>query len=517
MNRFSVFSLIAGVCSIMSLSAEIKELPERMLKIMQQPKYQHSTWGLYVKDAETGTELFDLNSDKLFLPASTTKIFSVEALLNAYGDGYRFKTPVFAIGKIENGKLNGNLVLVAQGDLTFGGRQNDADTIQFTKMDHIIANVAPGVVLTKEDPLKAITDLARQIKEKGIVEINGDVLIDDRLFETVTKRDMILSPIMINENLIDFTINPGVVGQNANFVLRPHVMGYAVKNELVTAAKGEPLKIDIESDDIGRNIVLKGTVPLDEKNVIRTFSIKDPTHFARSALIEALEKQGVKVNAGDEASRKLPEKMDYQGFAPVAVWTSPPLSEYAKLILKVSHNLGADLIPLLLSVKAGKTSFDDGMLLLGEFVTERVNVSKSSFVFVDGAGGDSNRLTPKAEVMLLEYVRKQPKEQFQTFYDALPILGVDGSLEEFGKNTNAVGKARAKPGTGVSYNLSLQEFFLTTKAFAGYIEGKNGHLFEFMVVVNNAQMPEIKDVYGMFEDFAEITGIIYDSSSDIPR
>jgi len=54
---------------------------------------------MYVKDLQTGEVLYDLNSNKLFSPASTTKLFSVEALLQAYGDDYRFKTPVYAIGR----------------------------------------------------------------------------------------------------------------------------------------------------------------------------------------------------------------------------------------------------------------------------------------------------------------------------------------------------------------------------------------------------------------------------------
>src|SRR5262249_41883928 len=117
------------------LHATEKDLPEKIQKIMRQPKYEHATWGIYVRDAETGKVLYDLNSEKMFLPASTTKLFTAAALLNAYGDNYRFKTPVYAFGTIKNGHLDGQLVLVAQGDLTLGGRQAD-DTIQFTKLDH---------------------------------------------------------------------------------------------------------------------------------------------------------------------------------------------------------------------------------------------------------------------------------------------------------------------------------------------------------------------------------------------
>lgn len=505
-------SLVTILLAFSSLNAAETVLPDEIQKVMHQAKYDHSIWGMYVKDTQTGEVLYDLNSDKLFSPASTSKLFSVAALLNAYGDDYRFKTPVYADGKIQNGQLQGNLILVAQGDLTMGGRQPNANTIAFTKLDHIYANEIPGVTLTKENPLHGLNELAKQIFQKGIREINGNVLIDENIFETTEKRGMILSPIFINENLIDLVFNPSANGQAAQMTWRPHVPGYDITNQVKTVAKGEPLAIEISSDDTGHKILVKGTIPMGQSDIVRTFSIKDPNNFARWAFIQALRQQGIKVNLPAEKTTQNPPVRSYEDLQPVALWTSPPLSEYAKLILKVSHNLGANEVPLLLAVRQGKKSYDDGMRLFGDFVEKEVKLSPDSFVFVDAAGGNENRLTPKGEVQLLEYIRKLTPAQFQHFFDGLPILGVDGSLEDFAKNTDAVGKVRAKPGTGVSYNLATGKFFLITQALGGYVEGKNGHIFAYMLAVNNATMPAIIDVFPIFEDVSQISSMIYDHS-----
>lgn len=512
MSNYSRQVLILLMATILSfsLNAEERAIPKEMQTIMQQPKYQHASWGILVKDSDTGKVLIDLNSNQMFLPASTTKLFSVAALLHAYGDNYRFKTPIFTLGTIKKGTLDGNIILVAQGDLTMGGRQDGPDKIAFTKMDHIIANEVPGTILTKGDPLHALNDLAKQIYEKGIRTINGDVLIDDRLFKVTEKRDMLLSPILINENLIDFIINPGEINKEANLTWRPQVEGYTVKNELKTVFKGDPLDIKIRSDDSGRNIIISGTIPMSQKELVRTFAIKDPSHFARAALIQALRAQEITVNSPEEATSSLPEQSAFKDLEPLAVWISPPLSEYAKLILKVSHNLGADLIPLLLAVRKGKQTFDEGILEIGHFLTKDVKISPDEFVLVDAAGADSNRLTPHAEVELLEYMRKLPQKQYEHFVQTLPILGVDGSLADFGKSTKAIGKVHAKPGTGMSYNIATSRFFLTTQTLAGYIQGKNGHLIEFMLAVNNGNTPTVKDVFPVFEDLSQMTGIIFD-------
>lgn len=472
--------------------------------------------GIYVKDIQTGEVLYDFNSDKLFSPGSTSKLFTMAALLHTFGDDYRFKTPVYASGKIENGQLQGNLILVAQGDLTMGGRQlKNSDKIAYTKMDHIIANDVPGAILTPENPLNGLNDLATQVYQSGIREVNGDVVIDDSLFETVEKRGMLITPIMINENLIDLVINPTAIGQQANLTWRPQVPGYEVDNQIKTVAKEGALAIDISSDASGHKILVKGTIPMEQHDIVRTFSIKDPKAFARAAFIQALQKQNVKVNISGEKSTLTPSLNSYRDLPQVALWTSPPLSEYAKLILKVSHNLGANLAPLLMASREGKKTFAEGMKLLGDFTIQEVKLSPDAFVFIDGAGGNENRFTPQAEIQLLEYVHKQTPSQFQRFFHALPILGVDGSLEDFGKGTPAVGKVRAKPGSGVSYNLATDKYFLITQAFAGYIEGKNGHLLAYMVAVNNATMPTINDIFPMFEDDSQLSNIIYNLSESV--
>ena len=484
-------------------------LSKETLKIMQQPKYHQATWGLFVKDLISGEVLHNLIGSQFFSPASTTKLFSVEALLSAFGEDYRFKTPVYALGKIENGVVKGDVVLVAQGDLTFGGRQTDPDTISFTKLDHVNANEVPGVSLTPQDPLKAIRHLAEQIASKGIKEIQGNLLIDDNLFETIPKRGFVLSPVFINENLIDIVINPSTIGEAAQMTWRPVVPGYEVVNQLVTTAKGEPLTIDISADEKGQRIVVAGKVPEDQKNLVRTFSIKDPKAFAKAAFVKALQDAGVKVSFAGGESGLVKLGTNYRNLEPIAEWVSPPLSEYGKLILKVSHNIGADLIPLLLASHEGKKTFDSGMLLLGNFLTQKVKLSSDEFVLGDAAGGNDNRFTPKGEVQLLEYVYQQSPERFKKYFDSLPILGVDGSLEDFAKGTPSVGKVRAKPGTGVGMNLATGKLFLITQALGGYIEAKNGHLYAYMLVVNNATMPTIEDVFPIFEDVSLLSNQIY--------
>jgi serine-type D-Ala-D-Ala carboxypeptidase/endopeptidase (penicillin-binding protein 4) len=505
------FTALFALTLISSAHSAAKPLPPKVEQIMGQTKYQHANWGILVKDALTQQVIYEKNANQFFIPGSTTKIFSVAALLHAYGDSYRFKTPIYADGSLKGGVLKGNLIVVGQGDLVFGGRQEmGSDQVAFTKMDHVYANILPDVILTPQDPLNAVNALAKGVKEKGILKVDGDLLIDDRLFETIRLRETVLAPLMINENLIDVIVHPREVGQKAEASFRPNVAGYTLVNECTTVAKGQPLEVNVDFDQEAKTLCVTGSIPEDQKEIIRTASIEDAKAFAKEAFIQALAAQGVVVSG--KKGGQLPEKGSYDAMQPVAVWTSAPISEYAKLIMKVSHNPGADLCPLLLAAHQGETTFNAGMLQLGKFVTEEVKLSPDSFVFVDGAGGDGNRFTPQAEVQLLNYVRSWPKESFEKYYDGFPILGIDGSIEGFGKGSSAVGKVYAKPGSGIAMNLATNQFFLNAQALAGYIEGKGGHLLEFMIAVNNANMPKLDDIIAIFNDQCQMSIEFYNMS-----
>jgi D-alanyl-D-alanine carboxypeptidase/D-alanyl-D-alanine-endopeptidase (penicillin-binding protein 4) len=115
-----------------------------VVEIMNQPKYRNSRWGLLVSDLSTGTTLRSLNPGQYFVPGSNAKVFSISTAWDVLGPDHRFITPVFRQGSVSGSTLTGHLVLVAQGDLTMGGRTNPDGTVDFTNFDHNDANALPG-------------------------------------------------------------------------------------------------------------------------------------------------------------------------------------------------------------------------------------------------------------------------------------------------------------------------------------------------------------------------------------
>ena len=149
--------------------------PTRSPRSSRRPSTRSPAGGSTSPIEQTGETVYDLRGGERFLAASTTKLFPGAAALAAYGADYRFETPIYRTGAVgADGTLAGDLILVASGDLTMGGRTTPDGQIAFTPIDHIYANVFPTLAtLTPEDPLAGLDDLARQVAAAGIRRVDG--------------------------------------------------------------------------------------------------------------------------------------------------------------------------------------------------------------------------------------------------------------------------------------------------------------------------------------------------------
>jgi D-alanyl-D-alanine carboxypeptidase/D-alanyl-D-alanine-endopeptidase (penicillin-binding protein 4) len=482
--------------------------------VMNGPDYKHAHWGVLVADLESGRTLYEHNADKLFTPASTTKLYSVASALDALGAEHRFETPVVRKGEIDKeGQLRGDLILVASGDLTMGGRTTASGTIAFKDNDHTYANGNDKAELTAPDPLGGLNELARQVASAGVKRIRGEVLIDDRLFEKAESTGsgpIRLTPIMINDNLIDFRIVPTQAGQPARVEIRPPCESYQFDVRVDTGARGSPLRLEHSAPSPGR-MVLRGQIAEDSKPLVRVHEAEDAANHARTLFIEALRRAGVVVDASPylpNRPEKLPERDDVAKLPRVATLTSLPFAENAKLILKVSHNLHASTLPLLVAVKHKRLTLEAGLRLQNDFL-KRSGVEVDTISFGGGAGGSrADCTTPRATVQLLRHMPTRP--DFAVYEAALPILGVDGTLADvIPADSPARGKVRAKTGTFFWKNTMNDRFLLNSKALAGYVHTAQDRKLAFAFFVNNTHLQKATDTVREGKALGKLAEIVY--------
>ncbi|WP_168176681.1 D-alanyl-D-alanine carboxypeptidase/D-alanyl-D-alanine-endopeptidase [Williamsia sp. 1135] len=508
-------------------------LPDSISAVLNKPRYTESgaTWSLLVSDIETGEVFYALNPDDIALTGSTRKLFSVGMALNTLGVDHRITTPVHRTGAVDQGTLNGDLILFGGGDLTFGGRRIDADTVQFTDFDHNDANNLGTAIPTPQDPLFAINDLAAQVRAAGITTITGDVIVDDRLFRAyrVPNGNLLITPILLNENMVDVSAEPTQPGQPATVDYRPKSSALTVAGSVATVPAGTASAVTLSDNGriecvgaagctgtVGGDIAVDYQAPLTGSEIfVGTFRIEDPAAYARTAFVEALRRNGITMTAptiGPKPAARLPATDTYTDENLVASFVAPPYLQQAQLILKVSLNLGANLALSLFGLTKGARTIDTALAAERTTLINDFGVNGDQFDFpTNGSGSPDSKASPRALVQLLTAMSKT--DVAEDYLNCLPIMGVNGSLASTGTTLPGKGHVFAKTGTTVEPTEDGEAVNLVAQNLAGYIETKSGRTVAYALMVNNAGRlndfgPEISSV---FEDEGVISSIIYET------
>ena len=529
-RSFACLALLQLAACAGGSSETVGSLPGSIVQILDKPLYRNAVWGMKVVDLATGEVLYDKNSDHHFLIGSVRKLFSVGVLLDALGPDYRFRTPVHRRGTVDaTGELSGDLILVASGDLTMGGRTNPDGSFAVTDFDHNESNVLGSASVTAPNPLAGYDALSRQIMAAGIRRVSGEVIIDDRLFVPFNFRgEFDVRPIFVNDDVVDVIMRPTRAGVPANVDWRPKSAAFTVRSQLLTTVAGTGAAPDLAPElpacigSVGCSGDVNGKLAVDfvpaltgQLPLVRAFRIVQPSNYARTVFIEALMRAGVAVAAPAVAPNPaalLPSRNAYAADTRVAELVSHPYRDFARFILKVSYNIGADLSTMLYGVSKGVTTFPAAVAAELEQIATAFRIPAEDLHFVDGSGGGETRATNGAVIRLLEAMSRQP--YFADFFNALPSLGVDGSLATvagFAADpalAGAKGKVHAKTGTfvdGTSTGAALK-----AQAVAGYIDTRSGRRLAFTLVVNDVgAISDISNVIEVIEDQGTIAAYLW--------
>jgi PBP4 family serine-type D-alanyl-D-alanine carboxypeptidase len=475
-------------------------LAQRVKAIIQRPVFRHARFGIAVLSLDDGRIVYSLNAQQLFTPASTTKLLTEGTTLALLGRHFRFHTRVYRTGAIDpDGVLHGDLVLVASGDPNLSGRIRPDGTLSFTNEDHSYDG-SPDTQAVDGNPLQVLDELAQAVARRGIRRIEGRVLVDNSLFPEGDRElgtGAVISPICVNDNLIDVTLQPGRhEGDPVRLQVSPVTRYLTVLNQVQTGPPGSPRSVHWSDDQVqtdgSHRVTLSGTLPAGGPSILYAYRVPEPRRFAEISFAEALERAGVQATAA--AYR---ESINFASFTAaytdtnlIAEHVSPPLAEEIKVTLKVSQNLHASMMPFILGAVLGhahdhidQAGFDAERAFLEQAGLDLSGASQS-----DGAGGSAAALfSPDFMVHFLAMMARRP--DFVVFHDALPVLGHDGTLWNIQTDSPAAGHVFAKTGTYGAYDRLNRRLMVTGKGLAGYMTTPAGHHLAFAIYANGVGVP----------------------------
>ncbi len=423
--------------------------------------------GVKISSLNNHETIFEKNAQRLFMPASTIKLVTLASALHYLGPSFRFETKVFTDAFDAEKKSVQNLYLKGSGDPSL--------------MDYDLAN------------------LALELKQMGIKKINGQVFIDDQIFDDVLWGRGIMwddrnagysapvSGLNMNHNRLQIKTVPAHKSSlRAHAIVTPALSMFQVKSEALTKANnaGRLLSLTIEHADhrkeewpsetkdglkAGDKITINGQTPLNADPHYSLLAVNDPSMMTGTYFKEQLEHLGI------EVSGKVTRAATPAVALLLTTFQSRSLSEALIDFTKISNNVANDsLIKAMAAVSGIKpASASAGLKLVNDFLAKEVGIPSGTLVAADGAGVSRYSLmSPDHMVRLLSYA----SDRFNLspeFMAALPIGGMDGSLGRRMQNEYQKGNVRAKTGTmtGIS-------------CISGYFSNELGQRFAFAIMIN---------------------------------
>ena len=396
-------------------------------------------------------------------PGSMMKLVTTVVALDRLGPNHRGRTELFAAGPIAGELLMGDLVLKGGADPEFD--------------------------------LPALWQMLFELRQRGVSEIGGDLVLDRSLFRPARidiglapfdespewPYNMIPDALMLSGNLLSLALVSTDAGVQAR--LTPPLEGIELDASAITltdtpcadwgkdwapavieAGPGAGLRIGLRGG-FARRCEARGALQLLDRDVIT-------------------ERQVRAVWASLGGTWRKPPGGVREGTTPtdatsVAVHVARPWGEVLRPMNKQSDNALARLLFLQLGLAAMAQNANTPTLDLARRQVERwfdeQHIDRSGLVLDNGSGlSRSERITPRTMALMLKaaHAGRQAPELLMS----LPVAGVDGTIRQRLKGTAAQGWARLKTGT-----------LKNVTALAGFVRDTRGDTWAVVAMVNHEQ------------------------------
>jgi len=437
---------------------EYGQLGNAIDRILQDKRLSGTITGVSIRHAATGEVIYNHLGDTRLHPASSIKLLTGAAALEVLGEEFRFTTEVLSDGLIQGSVLHGNIYLKGKGDPT----------------------------LLKED----FDTLAKNLRETGIKQVNGNLIGDDTWYDNVRLSPDITwtdEPYYYAAQVSALTASPNedydsgtviveafpnkTVGKPAVIKVYPETEVMTVINRSTTVGRKVSRDITITRQHGTNTIIIDGTIPVESNSAREWITIWEPSFYALDLFEKSLLDNGVLFfGEPSVALGKTPAK--------AVVLTSKesiPLKEMFIPFMKLSNNGIAEVLAKEMGKSVhGEGSWKNGLKVIEEYAGKS-GLNKDVIQLRDASGMSYISTISANELSKLLY-EVQKKPWYDTFLTSLPVAGnsdrfIGGTLRN---RVNITGNVKAKTGR-----------LLAVSSITGYAETKDGETMTFSIVINN--------------------------------
>lgn len=441
-------------------AADMEAMPQPVAAALTATGIAREEFGIYVHDLDDDRTVLSVGALRPFNPASVIKLVTTFAALELLGPGYTWRTEAYLDGALEDGRLEGDLVLKGYGDpkLTFE---------QFWLF-------------------------LRELRSRGLRDIDGDLVLD-RSFFSVEEHDPArfdneptrpynAGPDALLLNFRSFRLQ-FVPEQDYGIGTDPDGPGYPPETDRVTVyAVPELAPVTVinnfhlasgpcegwphEPLHDGDTLTFSGPFPAACGEKSRSFSLLSANEYMSTMFRQLWLELGGSWS-GAVRDGRLQERSRL-----FASRESAPLSEIIRDINKSSNNVMARQLYLTVGTRGGEPATLDRSDREIRLWAQARGLDLQQTVIDNGSGlSRTARISARELGELLRTAWRSPL--MPEFVSSLPLVAVDGTMRRRLGNSPVAGRAHVKTG-----------YLESVRAIAGFVNNRDGHTLAVAFLIN---------------------------------
>jgi serine-type D-Ala-D-Ala carboxypeptidase/endopeptidase (penicillin-binding protein 4) len=450
----SLGSAALALCTFAAAHAA-SDLPPEAKTALQRAKVPEATLSVMVQELGTARTVLALQEHEAVNPASLVKLVTTYAALDLLGPAWAWSTPVWLLGPVRDGVLEGNVVIKGQGD--------------------------PKLVIER------LWLLLRRVQQAGVREIRGDIVLDRSAFapaeggaadfDNDATRPYNVQPdaLLLNFKSVIYGFVPEPARGVARVLADPDLS--AARTERTVPLVAGPCEdwrsaLKASPGDGGYRFAGSYAAACGEQS----WPLADPDAGSYNArLIETMWR-----DLGGRLAGSVREGLSPAGVKPSFEQRSPGLSETVRDINKFSNNVMAQQLALTLALQRQPgmpASAEGARETLRRWAAERLGDAPPELVLDNGSGlSRQTRLSAQWLARLLQ--QAYASAVMPELMSSLPVSGVDGTLR---RSRGTAGRAHLKTG-------SLRD----VAGLAGYVLSDSGRRYVLVAIINHPQAQQAR-------------------------
>lgn len=436
------------------------ELPAPVADALKKAGIAEANTAVFVQAVNANQPSISMNADKQMNPASVMKLVTTYAALELLKPAFRWKTEVYRDAVVEEGVLNGNLIIKGYGDPSF-----------------------------KEDEFRR---LLLSLRQQGIREIKGDLIIDKSYFASNVTSHKVFD----NEKWRAYNALPSaflVNGRHTSFKFTVNNAAVNISQEVALPEVEIVNNMKLTNDHCGswRNHFVYDVIASKTKAMV-TFtgnfssqcgerylelSLFDDEQYAFFMFKKLWRELGGVFHGELRSQHEMPLQV-----VKLLEQDSKSLASIVRDINKWSNNVMARQLLLTIAAEQHNQPASEvkGMLAVKSWLAEKGR-NTDSLVIENGSGlSRIERVTANDLGQLLIDAYHGPT--MPELMSSLPILSLDGTLTQRLRDMPVSAMAHMKTG-------SIKD----VSAIAGYILDEKKHRHVVIMLVNDTKAYASKD------------------------